>query len=136
MNGQLLSLQRCVHLAPVELNELFEYTKLNSADQLPDMEKRDVLELLRHILYDRPPAAPWSFQSPPPESSGFPGTGTPHTCQLPDMEKRDVLELLRHILYEYKILMEAEGLTLSWQLGAESHIQSPTPVIRKQFHST
>ncbi len=56
------------------INELFEYTKLNSADQLPDMEKRDVLELLRHILY------------------------------------------------EYKILMEAEGLTLSWQLEAESHI--------------
>ncbi len=55
------------------INELFEYTKLNSADLLPDMEKRDVLELLRHILY------------------------------------------------EYKILMEAEGLTLSWQLGAESH---------------
>ena len=55
------------------INELFEYTKLNSADQLPDMEKRDVLELLRHILY------------------------------------------------EYKILMEGEGLTLSWQLGAESH---------------
>lgn len=55
------------------INELFEYTKLNSADRLPDMEKRDVLELLRHILY------------------------------------------------EYKILMEAEGLTLSWQLGAESH---------------
>ena len=54
------------------INELFEYTKLNSADQLPDMEKRDVLELLRHILY------------------------------------------------EYKILMEAEGL--SWQLEAESHI--------------
>lgn len=56
------------------INELFEYTKLNSADQLPDMEKRDVLELLRHILY------------------------------------------------EYKILMEAEGLTLSWQLEAESHM--------------
>lgn len=56
------------------INELFEYTKLNSADRLPDMEKRDVLELLRHILY------------------------------------------------EYKILMEAEGLTLSWQLEAESHI--------------
>ena len=55
------------------INELFEYTKLNSADRLPDMEKRDVLELLRHILY------------------------------------------------EYKILMEAECLTLSWQLGAESH---------------
>ena len=55
------------------INELFEYTKLNSADRLPDMENRDVLELLRHILY------------------------------------------------EYKILMEAEGLTLSWQLGAESH---------------
>ena len=34
------------------INELFEYTKLNSADQLPDMEKRDVLELLRHILYE------------------------------------------------------------------------------------
>ena len=56
------------------INELFEYTKLNSADRLPDMEKRDVLELLRHILY------------------------------------------------EHKILMEAEGLTLSWQLGAESYI--------------
>ena len=55
------------------ISELFEYTKLNSAGQFPDMEKRDVLELLRHILY------------------------------------------------EYKILMEAEGLTLSWQLGAESH---------------
>ena len=55
------------------INELFEYTKLNSADQLPDLEKRDVLELLRHILY------------------------------------------------EYKVLMEAEGLTLSWQLGVESH---------------
>ena len=55
------------------INELFEYTKLNSADRLPDMEKRDVLELLRHILY------------------------------------------------EYKILMEGEGLTLSWQLGAGSH---------------
>ena len=56
------------------INELFEYTKLNSADQLPDMEKRDVLELLRHILY------------------------------------------------EYKVLMEAEGLALSWQLEAESHM--------------
>ncbi len=56
------------------INELFEYTKLNSADQLPDMEKRDVLEVLRHILY------------------------------------------------EYKVLMEAEGLTLSWQLGTESHV--------------
>ncbi len=56
------------------INELFEYTKLNSADRLPDMEKRDVLELLRHILY------------------------------------------------EYKVLMEAEGLTLSWQLEAESHM--------------
>ncbi len=56
------------------INELFEYTKLNSADRLPDMEKRDVLELLRHILY------------------------------------------------EYTVLMEAEGLTLSWQLEAESHI--------------
>lgn len=55
------------------INELFEYTKLNSADRFPDMENRDVLELLRHILY------------------------------------------------EYKILMEAEGLTLSWQLGAKSH---------------
>ena len=55
------------------INELFEYTKLNSVGQFPDMEKRDVQELLRHILY------------------------------------------------EYKILMEAEGLTLSWQLGAESH---------------
>ena len=55
------------------INELFEYTKLNSADRLPDMEKRDVLELLRHILY------------------------------------------------EYTVLMEAEGLTLSWQLEAESH---------------
>ncbi len=55
------------------INELFEYTKLNSADWFPDMEKRDVLELLRHILY------------------------------------------------EYKILMESEGLTLSWQLEPESH---------------
>lgn len=55
------------------INELFEYTKLNSAGQFTDMEKRDVLELLRHILY------------------------------------------------EYKILMEADGLTLSWQLEAESH---------------
>ena len=55
------------------INELFEYTKLNSTNRFPDMEKRDVLELLRHILY------------------------------------------------EYKILMEAEGLTLSWQLRAESH---------------
>lgn len=55
------------------INELFEYTKLNSADRFPDMEKRDVLELLRHILY------------------------------------------------EYKILMEADGLILSWQLEAESH---------------
>ena len=55
------------------INELFEYTKLNSADRFPDMEKRDVLELLRHILY------------------------------------------------EYKILMEAESLTLSWQLGAKSY---------------
>lgn len=56
------------------INELFEYTKLNSADWFPDMEKRDVLELLRHILY------------------------------------------------EYKVLMDAGGLTLSWQLGAESHV--------------
>lgn len=55
------------------ISELFEYTKLNSASRFPDMEKRDVLELLRHILY------------------------------------------------EYKILMEAEGLTLSWQPGTESH---------------
>ena len=55
------------------INELFEYTKLNSADRFPDMEKRDVLELLQHILY------------------------------------------------EYKIFMEAEGLALSWQLGAKSH---------------
>ena len=55
------------------INELFEYTKLNSADRFPDMEKRDVLELLRHILY------------------------------------------------EYKILMEAEGLALSWQLEAKSY---------------
>lgn len=55
------------------INELFEYSKLNFADRFPDMEKKDVLELLRHILY------------------------------------------------EYKIIMEAEGLTLSWQLGAESH---------------
>lgn len=31
------------------------------------------------------------------------------------------MELLRHILYEYKILMEAEGLTLSWHLEAKSH---------------
>ncbi len=55
------------------INELFEYTKLNSADRFPDMEKRDVLELLRHILY------------------------------------------------EYKVLMETEGLTLSWQLEVKSH---------------
>lgn len=55
------------------INELFEYTKLNSADRFSDMEKMDVLELLRHILY------------------------------------------------EYKILMEAEGLTLSWQMGAKSY---------------
>lgn len=56
------------------INELFEYTKLNSADRFPDMEKRDVLELLRHILY------------------------------------------------EYKVLMEAEGLELSWKLGGvKSH---------------
>lgn len=55
------------------INELFEYTKLNSADRFPDMEKRDVLELLRHILY------------------------------------------------EYKILMEAEGLALSWKLEPKSH---------------
>lgn len=56
------------------INELFEYTKLNSADRLPDVEERDVLEMLRHILY------------------------------------------------EHKVLMEAEGLTLSWQLRAESHV--------------
>lgn len=55
------------------INELFEYTKLNSADRFSDMEKRDVLELLRHILY------------------------------------------------EYKILMEAEDLTLLWQFEVESH---------------
>ena len=55
------------------INELFEYTKLNSADRFFDMEKRDVLELLRHILY------------------------------------------------EYKVLMETEGLTLSWQLEVKSH---------------
>lgn len=55
------------------INELFEYTKLNSADRFYDMEKRDVLELLRHILY------------------------------------------------EYKILMEAEGLTISWQLEPKSY---------------
>ena len=30
--------------------------------------------------------------------------------------------MLRHILCEYKILMEAEGLALTWQLEAESHI--------------
>ncbi len=30
------------------INELFEYTKLNSSGRFPDMEKRDVLELLRH----------------------------------------------------------------------------------------
>lgn len=56
------------------INELFEYTKLNSADRFLNMEKRDVLEVLRHILY------------------------------------------------EYKVLMEAEGLTLSWQIEAESHV--------------
>lgn len=56
------------------INELFEYTKLDSAERISDMEQRDVLELLRHILY------------------------------------------------ENQILMEAEGLTLSWQLGDVSHV--------------
>ena len=55
------------------INELFEYTKLNFADRFPDMEKRDVLGLLRHILY------------------------------------------------EYKIIVEAEGLTLLWQLEEKSY---------------
>ena len=55
------------------INELFEYTKLNSAEKPPDMERTDVLELLRHILY------------------------------------------------ENRILMEVQGLTLSWQLEAESY---------------
>ena len=41
--------------------------------------------------------------------------------KVPDMERRDVMELLRHILYENKILMEAEGLTLSWELGARAY---------------
>ncbi len=57
----------------VLIDELFEYTKLNAADKAPDMERRDVMELLRHILY------------------------------------------------ENKILMEAEGLTLSWELGARAY---------------
>lgn len=56
------------------INELFEYTKLNSAEKPPDMERTDVLELLRHILY------------------------------------------------ENRILMEVQGLTLSWQLEAESYV--------------
>lgn len=56
------------------INELFEYTKLNSAEKPPDMEQMDVLELLRHILY------------------------------------------------ENRILMEAQGLTLCWQLDAESYV--------------
>ena len=30
------------------------------------------------------------------------------------------VELLRHILYENKVLMEAEGLTLSWELKVQS----------------
>lgn len=41
--------------------------------------------------------------------------------KVPDMERRDVMELLRHILYENKILMEAEGLTLSWELEARAY---------------
>lgn len=57
----------------VLIDELFEYTKLNAADKVPDMEKRDVMELLRHILY------------------------------------------------ENRILMEAEGLTLSWELEARAY---------------
>lgn len=68
------------------INELFEYTKLNSADRFPDMENRDVLELLRHILY------------------------------------------------EYKILMEAEGLTLSWQLGAKDAHGIETERIFERFY--
>lgn len=55
------------------IDELFEYTKLNAADKVPDMERRDVMELLRHILY------------------------------------------------ENRILMEAEGLTLSWELEARAY---------------
>lgn len=55
------------------INELFEYTKLNSVEKIPDMERIDVMELLRHILY------------------------------------------------ENRILMEAQGLTLSWQLEAEAY---------------
>ncbi len=57
----------------VLIDELFEYTKLNAADKVPDMEKRDVMELLRHILY------------------------------------------------ENRILMEAEGLTLSWELEVRAY---------------
>ncbi len=56
------------------INELFEYTKLNAADQVLDIERRDVIELLQHILY------------------------------------------------ENKVLMEAEGLTLSWELKAQSYL--------------
>lgn len=56
------------------IDELFEYTKLNSAEKPSDMERADVLELLRHILY------------------------------------------------ENRILMEIQGLTLSWQLETESYV--------------
>lgn len=43
--------------------------------------------------------------------------------QMPlDMEQMDVLVLLRHILYENKVLMEAQDLTLSWQLEAEAYV--------------
>lgn len=39
-----------------------------------------------------------------------------------DMEQMDVLTLLLQILYENKVLMETQGLTLSWQLEAESYV--------------
>ena len=57
----------------VLINELFEYTKLNSAEKIPDMEQMDVIGILRHVLY------------------------------------------------EHKVLMEANGLTLSWQIKTESY---------------
>lgn len=42
--------------------------------------------------------------------------------KAPDMEPMDVLELLQHILYETKLLMAAQGLTLSWKLDTESYV--------------
>ena len=37
------------------------------------------------------------------------------------MERMDVIGLLRHVLYEHKVLMEANGLTLFWQIKTESY---------------